>query len=136
MRHMKWVGVTAAGLLIVSCFMVWVTIPSKSLTVTGVEAVGTSFGRPGYLHLLLILFYIPFSLIPRIWAKRTNLAVTALNMAWAIRNYYFITACRSGDCPEKHTGIYLVMLACFVMLVAALFPDIKMAPELKTPGQE
>jgi hypothetical protein len=51
-------------------------------------------------------------------------------MAWAIRNYFIISACHGGDCPEKHNGIYLVLLASLLMLVSALFPDIKL-PEQK-----
>lgn len=123
---MKWAGLLAAILMICSCMMPWVSIPLRNIVVSGVEAAHTDFGRPGYLHLLLTAVFIPFNFIPRIWAKRSNLAVTALNMAWAIRNYFIITACREGECPEKHVAIYLVLIAAFLMLIAALFPDMAM----------
>jgi hypothetical protein len=124
MRWMKWAGLLAAILMIVSCMLPWVTIPSRNIVISGVEALHTDFGKPGYLHLLLTAFFLLFNFTPRIWAKRSNLAVTALNMAWAIRNYFIIAACREGDCPEKHIAIYLVLIAAFLMLIAALFPDI------------
>lgn len=126
MRWMKWAGLAAVTLLIISCFLTWVVITSKNITVSGIDATGTSFGKPGYFHFFFSFFFILFTLIPRIWAKRVNLLVTAMNMAWAIRNYFIISACRGGECPEKHNGIYLILLASLLMLVSALFPDIKL----------
>jgi len=126
MRWMKWASLTAAILLIVSCFMTWITIASKDIVVSGVEATGTNFGKPGYFNLLMTLFFIVFTLIPKIWAKRVNLLVTAMNFAWAIRNYFIISACQGGDCPEKRTGLFLMLAASVLMLVSSLFPDIKL----------
>ena len=130
MRWMKWFGIAAVILLIISCFSTWVVIESKNIVVTGVDATGTSFGKPGYFHLFFSFFFILFTFIPRIWAKRTNLLVTALNMAWAIRNYFIVTACQGGDCPDKHTSIFILLLASLIMLISALFPDIQL-PEHK-----
>jgi hypothetical protein len=129
MRWMKWIGLAAAGLLIISCFIPWVFIESKNITVTGINAEGTSFGKPGYFHLLMSIIFLLFSFIPRVWAKRSNLLITGLNIAWGIRNYFLITACQMGDCPEKKSGIYLILLASLLMMVTALFPDMKLPEE-------
>ena len=131
MRYMKWVGLFAVILLIVSCFLPWVIIPSKSIIVSGVGSTGTNFGKPGYTHFVLSFFFIIFHFIPRLWAKRSNLLVVALNIAWAIRNYFIISMCREGDCPEKQIGLWLVLLASILILIAALFPDIKLKEENK-----
>ena len=131
MRWMKWVGAAAGVLLIIACFMTWIVVPGRNIIVSGVDATGTSFGKPGYFHMLFSFFFLLFSFIPRIWAKRTNLLVTALNLAWAMRNYFIISACRGGECPEKHVALYLVVVSSIVMLVAALFPDIKIPQEKK-----
>jgi hypothetical protein len=127
MRLMKWVGIAAAILLIVACFMPWVIIPSKNITVSGVSTDGTSFGKPAYLHFILALSFVFLSLIKRIWAKRVNLILVALNLAWAIRNYFMVSTCRAGECPEKQLAIFLIVIASVIMLIAALFPDIKLA---------
>ena len=126
---MKWVGLFAVILLIVSCFLPWVIIPSKNIVVSGVESTGTNFGKPGYTHFVLSFFFIIFHFIPKLWAKRSNLLVVALNIAWAIRNYFIISMCREGDCPEKQIGLWLVMLASVLMLIAALFPDVQLNEE-------
>jgi len=129
MRYMKWVGLFAVILLIVSCFLPWVIIPSKSIIVSGVGSTGTNFGKPGYTHFVLSFFFIVFHFVPRLWAKRCNLLVVALNIAWAIRNFFIITMCREGECPEKQIGLWLVLLASALVLIAALFPDIKLKEE-------
>jgi len=126
---MKWIGLFAVILLIVSCFLPWVIISSKSIIVSGVGSTGTNFGKPGYTHFVLSFFFIVFHFVPRLWAKRCNLLVVALNIAWAIRNFFIITMCREGECPEKQIGLWLVLLASALVLIAALFPDIKLKEE-------
>jgi hypothetical protein len=129
MRWMKWAGLAAAILLIASCFIPWVVIESKNITISGIDSTGTNYGRPGYFHLLMSVFFLVLSFIPRVWAKRSNLLVVAMNFAWAVRNYFVITACEGGDCPVKKVGIYLVMLTSVAILLSALFPDMKLPGE-------
>jgi hypothetical protein len=127
MRWTKWLGIVAALLLVISCFMEWVFIASKKISVTGLDSTGTDFGKPGALHLVLCGLFILFSLIPRIWAKRANVPVAALNMGWAIRNYLLISGCSGGECPEKQFALYLVMICSLAMLIASWFPDVKVS---------
>lgn len=127
MRYMKWIGLAAAALLVYACFSPWVFIESKNIVVSGVDAAGTNFGKPGYLHLFLAFIFLVFHFIPRLWAKRANLPVVAVNLGWAIRNFFVIAACRAGECPEKQLGLYLAGAASVLMLLAALFPDIEIS---------
>jgi hypothetical protein len=39
--------------------------------------------------------------------------------------------CRQGECPEKQIGLWLVMFASVLMLIAALFPDVQLKEEKK-----
>lgn len=133
MRYMKWIGLAVAILMIVSCISPWVFIESKNITVSGIDASGTNFGKPAYFHFMMTALFLAFNFIPRLWAKRANLLVTALNLGWAIRNYFIISACMGGECPEKKSGIYMMLLASVLMLVSALFPDMK-TPQ--TPPKE
>ena len=132
MRYIKWIGLAAAVVLIISCFTPWVIIESKNITVSGVDATGTNFGKPGYFHLLLSAFFIICTIIQRVWAKRLNLMVTALNTGWALRNFFVISTCQGGECPEKQIGLYLVMLSSLLLLLSALFPDMKLPQTQKT----
>ncbi|MES1215475.1 MAG: hypothetical protein ABUT20_08160 [Bacteroidota bacterium] len=126
MRWMKWIGLMAAVLLIASCFTPWVFIESKNITVSGVDATGTNFGKPGYFHFIMTTLFVICSMIPRVWAKRSNLLICAFNLAWSIRNFILISTCRMGECPEKKSGLYLTLLASAIMLLTSFFPDIKL----------
>ena len=106
--------------------MPWVIVESRNIIISGISAKGTNFGKPGYLNILLTIVFIVFSLIPRVWAKRANLVVVALNIAWAIRNYLLLSDCRGGECPEKQIGLYLLILSSLIVLVSALFPDLRL----------
>jgi hypothetical protein len=126
MRWIKWIGFMAAVLLAASCFTPWVIIESKNITVSGVDATGTNFGKPGYFHFIMTALFIICLMIPRVWAKRSNLLICAFNIAWAVRNFIIISACRMGECPEKKSGLYVTLFASVVMLLCSFFPDIKL----------
>jgi hypothetical protein len=128
---MKWIGLLAVILLIVSCFTPWIIINSKNIIVSGIDSSGTNFGKPGYTHFILGFFFTIFHFIPKIWAKRWNLLIVALNIAWAVRNFFIISMCREGECPEKQIGLWLVLIASSLMLIAALFPSIELKEEKK-----
>jgi hypothetical protein len=131
-RIIKWLGLAASLTMIVACLMEWVIIRSKNLTITGIDDGGVGFGKPGYLHFIFTFLFIAFTLIPKIWAKRFNLAAAPLNLAWAIRNYFTVSACSGGECPDKQLGLFLVLLAAIVMLVSALFPDLRLRNDLRS----
>lgn len=131
MRWTKWAGLAAAIALILSCFFTWIIIPGKNIVVTGIDSTGTYFGKPGYLTLIFATIFLILHLTPRIWAKRLNVIVSAFNLAWAIRNYYLMSTCRAGDCPDVQIALYVVLGSSILLLIASLFPDIK----LKEPGK-
>ena len=51
--QMRWLAIVSAIVLITACFFPWVTVESKNIVVSGVDATGTSFGKPGYMHFLM-----------------------------------------------------------------------------------
>ena len=126
MKYSKWLGLAGIALLVIACTMPWVYILSKNITVTGLNATGTNYGKPGLMNIMTGCFAAVCFLLPKIWAKRTNLFVCAFNAAWAVRNYILVSACYMGECPEKQTGLYLLLVASAFMLVAALFPRLEL----------
>jgi hypothetical protein len=122
---MRWLGILVALLLIGACFLPWVTIQSNGIEVSGFDAKGTNFGKPGLFHFVIASFYIALLLINRVWSNRVAFFICALNIAWAVRNFVVITACRGGECPEKHAGIYIVILAAVSIMICALFIDVR-----------
>jgi len=124
MKYSNIIGAALVIILIIACNMDWVHIDGGKLTVSGLKATGTNFGKPGLMNIITgaiagILFLIPF-----LWAKRINIFFCAFNLAWAIRNFIIVTMCREGDCPEKQTGIYLLMGSSALMLLLSFIPEI------------
>lgn len=126
MKHSSKIGALASILVIVSCFLVWVTIPGTPIQVTGFSTEGTGFGKPGIVNSFMSVISLVLFLIPKIWAKRTNLFFAGFNLAWAFRNMILVSTCHGGDCPEKQAGLYLLMAASLIQMLMAVFPDIQL----------
>ncbi len=122
---MKWLAIGSGIVLILACFMPWVTIDSKNIVISGVDATGTSFGKPGYMHFLLAAISIILLLIQKTLAVRIAIFLTAFNAAWSVRNFIVISACYGGICPEKQAGLYLIVASSMVMMIGNLFTGFK-----------
>ncbi|MBG9377229.1 hypothetical protein I5907_13385 [Panacibacter sp. DH6] len=129
MKHSQLIGILAVLALIGICFMPFTFIASKQITVTGFSAEGTNFGKPGYLNVILSVICLIFFAVPKIWAKRTNVFIAAINLAWALRNYLLLGSCILGECPEKKAGLYLLMLAAIVIQAMTLLPKMDVMNE-------
>lgn len=117
--------------VVVACFLPWAGINSLQITINGLHTEGTGFGKPGYLHIsFVVLFAITF-FISSVGAKRIGLIFVGLNFAWAIRNFIVIGSCEAGECPEKLSGLYLLLLFSITLLISGLFPDITLKEEKK-----
>ncbi|MFN3667015.1 MAG: hypothetical protein ACK4S0_12690 [Sediminibacterium sp.] len=124
MKYSQQIGIVAAITLIVLCFFPWSIVTSKQLVISGFAAEGTSFGRPGLFHAIFCSASILFFAIPRIWAKRTNVFIGAINLAWAIRNYILVSSCMLGECPEKQPALYAILALAILIQLMVLFPKI------------
>ncbi len=123
MKYSQLLGIAACMALIINCFFPWSYVAEIQLLVTGMNA-GKNLGKPGLFNIILCSVMIVFFLIPKIWAKRTNLIVGALNIAWSIRNYLLVGTCSGGICPEKKAGIFLLLILCFFIEIMTFFPPV------------
>lgn len=129
MKHSQLIGIVAALAAIGICYMPWVFIVSNNTLITGLDSGVTNFGRPGLMIIILSVTCLLFFAVPKIWAKRTNVFIAAINFAWAIRNYILLTTCQAGECPEKRAGLYLLLIATFIIQLMAFFPKIALPEE-------
>ncbi len=118
----------AAALVIVSVFFPWVVIESKHILVSGMQADGTSYGKPGVLSLFFAVLVIIFSLIPRVWAHRITIFSSALHAGWALRNFLLLSVCQGGECPQRQPFFYVYLVSSILLLVAVLMQDVKLPP--------
>lgn len=124
MKHSQTIGLLAALAIIGICFLPWVTIPTKDLVITGMNAKGTDFGTPGKVNIFFSVVMAAFFLLPKIWAKRTNVFLGALNFSWAVRNYILLTTCMMGICPERHWALLALVFASAISMLMTFFPKI------------
>ncbi len=127
MKYSNIIGIAAAALLVYACTLTWISVPAHNIRISGFHSEGnTQFGRPGMLHVYFSAFAVILFLIPRLWAKRVNVFFCAINMAWALANFYRIgVICRSGDCPEKEAGLYLTLAASVLMFIMSVLPKLE-----------
>ena len=137
MKYSQWIGLFAAAVVAAVCFMPWIVVPSAHVEVGGVSSAGTqNFGKPGLINLACAVVAAWLFLMPRVWAKRTNMIICGLNVAWAFRNYSLMGRCYLGDCPVILGTLYGLVLGACLMLLMSLFPDIKISPAKLEPGKE
>jgi hypothetical protein len=129
MKYSQWIGIGAALLLMAACFMPWAYFPDLGKEFTGFFSEQNRYGRPGRLLSFFSVVMIVMFVIPRVWAKRTNMIIAAITVAFAIRSYILYAGCYGGICPEKRAGIFLLLLASVVVVVAALIPDLPVKQE-------
>lgn len=131
MKYSQWIGIGAAILLVIACFLPWTYHPDVQKNFTGFFSENNVYGKPGKIFSTLALVASIFYLIPRVWAKRWNLLVCAIIIAFAIRSFIVFSGCYRGYCPDKKSGLWLMLAAAIVMMAMAVFPDTKLPEEKK-----
>lgn len=124
MKYSQAIGILLSLLLIYSTTQPLVIIDSKHWVITGWETGASSFGQPGkFLVYFAILNILCFAL-PYIFAKRTNIIIAALILAWSIRNYLILSTCYMGECPQKQWALYACIALSAGILIMTFLPKI------------
>ena len=136
MKVNKWVGVLACLLLIVACFLPWTHYPVIDEPFTGFYVRkfpnGNYYGRPGYFLCVFALVIAFFTWLPKLWAKRTNLFLSAFLLAYVVRIYYLFTGSLFKGEVEVLFGLYLVLISAILIMLSSIFPDMKVSASSKS----
>ena len=124
MKYSQPLGAAACVALIINCFFPWSYVAEINLLITGVNG-GENLGKPGLFNIILCAVMIAFFFIQKIWTKRTNVFLGALNIAWSFRNYLLVSTCAGGICPEKKAGIFILIFLSFFIEIMTFLPPIK-----------
>lgn len=131
LKILSWAGIAACIILVISCFMPWTYYADSKIineaerTFTGFFSYQYKYGRPGKYFTFFAAVILLFMILPKVWAKRTNLFVSAFTLAYAIKTYILFTSCYNAYCPEKRAGIFIMLASTVVMLAACVFPNMK-----------
>ncbi|MFL5746618.1 MAG: hypothetical protein ACJ751_18220 [Niastella sp.] len=131
MKYSQWIGIAAAIILVIAGFLPWTYHPDLNKNFTGFFSENNVYGKPGYVFVIMSIITIVFFAIQRIWAKRWNMFICALVLSYAIKSFIMFSGCYRGICPDKLAGLWIMLASAVLMMVMALFPDIKLKEEPK-----
>lgn len=126
-KYLHWIGLAACLTLIVSCFFPWTYHADINQSFTGFYSYDNHYGKPGKFLIFFAVLVLILMLLPKIWAKRTNLFVCALTLAYAVKTFILFGSCYNNYCPQKLFNLYLMVGCTVLMLLAAALPDVKLA---------
>lgn len=131
-RILYYLGLVACILLVASCFMPWAFYNDPSITdvsqrtFTGFYSFQNYYGKPGKFLTVFAALSLLLKLLPKVWAKRLDLFLCAFCMAYALTTFLrYLRQYGAAIMPEAQIGIYLMLGASILLLVAAIFPDLK-----------
>ena len=134
MKYSQWIGVGAALLLMAACFMPWAYYPDLDKVFTGFFSELNRYGKPGKVLIFFCVIEIILFLLPKIWAKRANILVAGMAIAFSVKSFILYSACYKGICPERRVGLWLVLIASVITVIAALTPDLPVKTEQPEPS--
>lgn len=138
MKHSQSIGVIASLLVIGICFLPWIEVPLHHLILSGWHGKVNNelnFGQQGVSHTLFCTILILLFLVPRVWAKRTNIFIAALHLGWAFKNYLIFSMCRLGECPIIKPALYFLIFLAVLIQVMTLLPQLEINKETLSPKE-
>lgn len=127
-RIIFWVGLLSCLLLVAACFMPWIHINSINETLTGMNVkpfvTGNNYGKAGKFIIVLTSLVIILMIIPRVWAKRLNLFLSALLFAFCIRSFVIFSGSLFEGEVDRKTGLYLVLFLPLIILASNVFSKV------------
>ena len=115
--------------LIATCFIPWVHYNNIDVTFNGYNvkrfATGVYYGRAGIIITVLVSISLLFTLMPSVVAKRINMFLCAILVAYTLRTYVIFTGSLFDGEVTKLAGIYLIVILSFVLVICSVFPYLK-----------
>lgn len=131
------VGLAACILLIISCFLPWayyadLNIPIEQRTFTGFKSYNNYYGKPGEYFIIFAVINFVLMLWPKVLAKIINIVLAAVGFVYAIINFRKYTSSYLDHHPQIEVGIIIMLLSATVILIATVFPNIKLEQEKRS----
>ena len=128
-KNLHYLAIVATLAIIATCFIPWVHYNNIDVTFNGYNvkkfATGVYYGRAGIIITIFAAISLLFTLMPSIVAKRVNMFLCALLVAYTLRTYVIFTGSLFDGEVTKLAGIYLIVFLSFVMVICSVFPYLK-----------
>jgi hypothetical protein len=130
-KILHYVGILSCLLLIGSGFLPWAYYGDPAIadeaqrTFTGFYTYQNYYGKPGKFLSIFAGLSLLLKLLPKVWAKRVDLFLSAVCMAYGLKAFFAYKGVYFGVVPQVKAGLFLMLAAAVLMMVAAIFPDLK-----------
>jgi len=128
MKYSQLIGILAAIILMISGFLHWAWYPDLQKYFTGFFSENNMYGKPGKVFIFFGTLSIILFFAPRVWAKRGNIFLCAITLAYAVKSFILFSDCYRGICPVKQEGIWIMLVSAILMTGCSLFPDTTLKP--------
>lgn len=123
-------GLAGCIAIIAACFMPWAHYNNINETFTGFHVIkfttGNYYGKAGIPISIFASAIFILMLVPKTLAKRINLFLSALLLAYCIRTYIIFTSALFEGEVDKLPGIYTVVILSIIIFISSLFPKLEM----------
>ena len=127
--YSKYLSLLCFLIILASCFMPWAYYADINETFNGFYSHNNVYGKPAKLLLSFAGFVTIAAFIKKLIFKRAALLIGGLTVAYAIKNFLLFGSCYRGYCPEKHIGLYLMLIASIVIFLTTFFQEGKSSQE-------
>jgi uncharacterized membrane protein len=138
-KIVHYTGLLACIGIIIACFMPWTNYHNINETFNGFNvkpfAAGNYYGKAGRVITVLAVLVLLLMLVRRVWAKRVNLFLAAILVAYSIRTYIIFTSALFPGEVKKYPGIYLIVILSVVILISTVFPRLDLQSK-ELPGNK
>ncbi len=135
MKYSQYLGMAAAVILVAACFLPWTWYPDIQKSFNGFFSEQNVYGKPGRVLIFFAAIAVFFYIVPRVWAKRANLLICSITLAYAIKSFILFSGCYRGVCPERQAGIWILLISAALMMLAAVVPDTSLRKKMPGPNQ-
>jgi hypothetical protein len=133
LKNAPYIGIAAALLLILCCFIPLAYYPDLQENFTGFYSRQNAYGKPGIAFLFLSVTAIVLFLIPKLWAKRINQFVGVLIFAYSLKTFILFSKCYFSVCPQVKPGLIGMILFSVIILISSLFSKAEVKEESPNP---
>ena len=128
MKYSQTIGSILSLAIIAICFLPWCIVDSLQISISGLNGYvneNLNFGRQIIPHTFFAVLLILFFSLNKIWAKRTNIFISFLNLGWAFKNYILFSLCRTGICPAVQPALYCLPAIALLIQIMTFVPKMK-----------
>ena len=126
-RIIYWLGIAACIVLIIACFLPWTYHADVGKNFTGFFSEKNAYGKPGRFFIIFTVIILTLMLLPKLWAKRTNIFMGAVVIAYAIKTYILFTSCYNAYCPRKKNRCVFNAVLLAIYFYCNTFPNHEVA---------